>query len=139
VRRRSLAALLFFPLVGAAACGPSPEAVERDRTLRAIDVLRDAPTEAHGPRRRLLQDLEGLNVTLPAAARARDACASAYRLLLDGRELERRVAAALQREAPPGAAVVQDLLDAEAKISGSAALMPDCDRTVAELRRPGAR
>lgn len=134
-RAASFTALLLL----LAACGPSPEAVERDRVARSIDALRDAPSDALEQRRKLLEDLERQPTSFPPAERAKRDCAAAYRLLLDGTALEKKVEAALHKDEPPTAAVARDLIDAEAKIRKSAALMPDCQGSLAELRRPARR
>jgi hypothetical protein len=130
-----IAATLWVFGLALAGCGRSQEATEADRVLRAVDVLRDAPSSALPARIELAGELERLPLTSPAAAGTRDACARAYRLLLDGSVLEQRARKALDGPGTPSPAVVQDLLEAEAKIKQSALAMPDCDRAVAELRR----
>lgn len=122
-------------LVIAAACGPSAEEREAAAVLRAADVLRDAPAEAAARRRELLAELERAPTASARAARARDACAKAYRTLLDGAALEAKVRAALSGAAAPTPADLGDLLEAEAKIKESAAAMPDCEAALADLRR----
>jgi hypothetical protein len=117
-----------------AACGPSSEAVEREKVLHAIEALRAAPPEPPERRRDLLMALEREPASSPGAARARGACASAYRLLLDGTALEKTVQLALEKDEPPTAALAQKLIDAEAKIKKSKQLMLDCEEAVADLR-----
>jgi hypothetical protein len=134
--RLALAALVL-------ACGTSAEEREAAAVLRAADALRDAPSEAAPQRRALLAALEGAPAADPRAARARDACTRAYRLLLDGNDLQARVQAALDPRGPrgagaggdPPAGLLGDLAAADAKIRESAAAMPECDRGLAELRR----
>lgn len=131
---RGAAALL--PLCLLAACGPSAEEREAAAVVRAADVLRDAPAEAAAEQRRaLLADLERAPAASPPAVRARDACARAYRLLLEGKDLEARVRAALADGGTPGAGVLLELTAAEAKIEESAAAMPDCEAALSDLRR----
>jgi len=122
-----------------AGCGPSAEDREAAAVARAADALREAPEATAEQRRALLADLERTPAAAAPAARARDACALAYRLLLDGTALEAKVRAALARThtgaGAPGASVLLDLSAAEAKIEESAAAMPDCERALADLRR----
>jgi hypothetical protein len=122
----------------AAGCGPSQEKLEADRVTRAIDVLRDAPPEPLSAREALVTDLERQQASFPLAIQARDACARAYRLLIEGKALQASVTKAL---ATPGGATIdtlRDLAGADAKIKESAAAMPECDRASADLRRPHA-
>jgi hypothetical protein len=116
-------------------CGPSKETVEAERVLRAIDVLRDSPGAAPVSRIELAGELERLPVTSPLAVAARDACARAYRLLIEGAALSDRVHKALDQPDAAAGAVLDDLAQAEAKIKKSSEAMPDCDRAAAELRR----
>jgi hypothetical protein len=102
--------------------------------LHALDALRDAPGDALAARRKLLADLETTPATAPSAVRARDACAAAYRLLLDGTELERGLQAELAGDGGAAASLVPRLLEAERKIKQSGTLMPDCEQASAELR-----
>lgn len=122
-------------LVGLSGCGPSEEQLERARVLRAIDVLREAPSEPASAREALLADLEKMQVKGEAAARARDACARAYRLLIEGKALQVRVEE--QLKTPSGATVdtLRDLAQAESKIDESKARMQDCTSDAAALRR----
>jgi hypothetical protein len=123
---------LGFAFVG---CGRSEEAVEAERVLRAIDVLRDAPSSALPARIELAAELERLPLRSPPAVGTRDACARAYRLLLDASLLEQRARKALDEPGLPSATAVQDLLEAETKVKESSMAMPECDRAMAELRR----
>lgn len=131
--RGAAAALLALLLT---ACGPSPEAVERGRILVAIDRVRDAPAGEIAGRRQLVDDLQRTPAVVPEVARARDTCAAAYRLLLDGTELQNEVRADLEKGSP-GPALAARLLEAEADIKQSDTVMPDCERAVAGLRLPG--
>ncbi|HSN96914.1 MAG TPA: hypothetical protein VLS89_01410 [Candidatus Nanopelagicales bacterium] len=132
---RGRAALLVVLVVMAAACGPSAEEREAAAVLRAVDVLRDAPAEPAARRRELLEELTRVPAVEPRAARARDDCARAYRLLLDGTALEAKVRAALADPAAITPGVLGELVEAEAKVKESAAAMPACDTAVADLRR----
>jgi hypothetical protein len=128
--RGAVAALLLC------ACGPSPEALERGRVLAAIDRVRDAPAGEIPIRRRLVVDLEQMVAVVPDVILARDTCATAYRVLIDGTELQNGVRAALEKgEASP--AIAARLLEAESKIKQSETVMPDCERAVGKLRLPG--
>ena len=118
-----------------AACGPSAEAIERDRVLHAIDELRDAPSDNLEARRKLVAALRGQPAVVPAIVRARDTCVTAYRLLIDGSELQSSVRSDLARGAVDPDLAAR-LLDAEAKIKQSATVMPDCERAIADLRLP---
>jgi hypothetical protein len=119
-------------------CGPSQEKLEADRVIRAIDVLRDAPAEPLSARAALVTDLERQQASFPLAIEARDTCARAYRLLIEGKTLQASVTKALAT--PEGATIdtLRDLVTADAKIKESAWAMPDCDRASADLRRPHA-
>ena len=131
---RAVAAAM--PLWVLAACGPSPEAIERDRVLIAIDRVRDAPTGETSVRRQLLVDLDRTPATVPGVVRARDTCFSAYHSLIDGIDLQDSVRAALEKDdlSPHLAA---RLLEAESRIKQSEVVMPDCERAVAGLRLTG--
>lgn len=120
------------------ACGPSPEAVERGRILVAIDRVRDAPAGEIVGRRKLVVDLQQTPAVVPEIVRARDTCATAYRLLLDGTELQNGVRAELEK-GDPGPALATRLLEAESRIKQSDTVMPDCERAIAGLRLPGRR
>ncbi len=119
-----------------AACGPSPETIERGRILVAIDRVRDAPAGEIVARRRLIADLQQTPAVVPEVARARDTCATAYRLLLDGIELQNGVRAELEK-GDPQPSLAARLLEAESKIKQSDTVMPDCERAIAGLRLPG--
>ncbi|WP_437483919.1 hypothetical protein WME75_43740 [Sorangium sp. So ce1014] len=138
--RRIAAALAALAVLAAApGCGRSAERQEADALLHAIDVLRDAPSEARAAREALLAELERQPASTPPAASARDTCARAYRLLLDATAAEARVRALL--EAPDGAAgpgALSDLTDlaaADAKVKESAEIMPKCAEALSNLRR----
>jgi hypothetical protein len=120
-----------------AACGPSPEAVERERILRAADALRDAPGPvASAPRRRLLEELERQPASAPSAARARDACASAYRHLFDGDDITLEIQRAVDRGEAERPDLPRKLQEAEAALAQARAQMPGCEQALADLRRP---
>ncbi|WP_437599363.1 hypothetical protein [Sorangium sp. So ce590] len=135
--RRIAAALAALAAVAAApGCGRSAERQEADALLRAIDVLRDAPSEPRAAREALLAELERQPASTPPAASARDTCARAYRLLLDATAAEARVRALL--EAPDGSAgpgALSELAAADAKVKESAEIMPKCAEALSNLRR----
>ena len=118
-------------------CGPSPESLERARVLVALDRLRDAPAGEITVRRALIADLAQTPAVVPDAVRARDTCATAYRLLIDGTELQNGVRAELEK-GEPSPAIAARLVEAEAKIKQSDTVMPDCERAIASLRLPGS-
>jgi hypothetical protein len=124
-------AAIFFASQG---CGPSAESIEAARALRAIDALRDAPSEPIADRKKLLESLERLSLTIPRGVAARDACVLAYRALIEGSELRAKVQASLDAPSKIDPSVLRDLVAAEDKIKESQKAMPDCDRTVSELR-----
>ncbi len=119
-----------------AACGPSPEAIERGLILVAIDRVRDAPAGEIVGRRKLVAELQRTPAVVPEIARARDTCATAYRLLLDGIELQSGVRAELEK-GDAGPSLAARLLEAESRIKQSDTVMPDCERAIAGLRLPG--
>jgi hypothetical protein len=119
-----------------AACGPSPEAIERGRVLVAIDRVRDAPAGEIVNRRQLIADLRQTPALVAEVARARDTCATAYSLLLDGTELQSGVRAELEK-GDPSPSLAARLLEAESRIKQSDTVMPDCERAIAGLRLHG--
>jgi len=118
----------------AAACGPSAEDLEAAAVVHAADALRDAPAEAVEGRRTLLAELERRPASGDAAA-ARDACARAYRPLLESAALRARVEAALADPSKLDGRALADLAEAEAKLKESAAAMGACDAALATVRR----
>ncbi|WP_437967209.1 hypothetical protein WMF04_47970 [Sorangium sp. So ce260] len=138
-RRVAAALAAVAALAAASGCGRSAERQEADALLRAIDVLREAPSEPRAAREALLAELERQPASTPPAASARDTCARAYRLLLEATAAEARVRALL--EAPDGAAGpgaladLADLATADAKVKESAEVMPRCAEALANLRR----
>jgi hypothetical protein len=134
----SVLGMLGAMAMGVSACGPSQERVEADRVITAINRLRDAPPEPLASREALLAELERVSATSPPAAKARDACARAYRLLIEGKRLTEKVAEQLADPKSLTLEVGRELALAESKITESAAAMPACETAVADLRRPGA-
>ena len=129
--RGAFAALLLL-----GACGPSPEAIERGRVLVALDRVRDAPAGEIPIRRKLIADLDQMVAVVPDVIRARDTCVTAYRLLIDGTEIQNGVRAELEK-GEPSPALAARLLEAESRIKQSQIVMPDCERAIAGLRLPG--
>lgn len=103
--------------------------------LHAIDALRDAPADALDARNALLVALEAQSAKLPESLAARDRCAAAYRLLLDGKRLSDRVKKGLAQPSTVEPALLADLVTAETRIKASAEAMPACDTAKADLRR----
>lgn len=120
------------------ACGPSPEAIERGRILVAIDKVRDAPAGELVVRRKLISELQQTPAVVPEIVRARDTCATAYRLLIDATELQNGVRAELEK-GDPGPSLAARLIEAESRLKQSDTVMPDCERAIADLRLPGRR
>jgi hypothetical protein len=129
---RPLAALALLTLL--AACDRAAPPSDRERVLHAVDALREAP--AGDARRRLLDDLARLPAAEPAAVRARDTCAAAYRLLFDGDAIAVNLRVALERGEPPGPDAAKDLREAEEKIAKAKEAMPACEEAQEALRRP---
>jgi hypothetical protein len=126
--------LLGLGCIALSGCSSFGEAQEDRRVLLALDALRDAPGGDLSRRRRLLEALERQAATSLLARRARDMCADAYRLLIEGNERAEVVRRALAGSgAAPGAAL-SDLAAAEEKIKKSEAAMPACEKAAAELR-----
>jgi hypothetical protein len=132
VRLAFLFAAALAVLVG---CGPSAESLEQRRVLDAIDALRDAPSVDLSGRRRLLDGLEKHQASSPLARRARDDCAAAYRLLIEGNEATETVRKALAHPETAPLTTLSDLAAAEEKIKKSGEAMPGCAKAAAELRR----
>ena len=103
--------------------------------LAAIDALRDAPAADLPGRRRLLDGLEKHEAQTPLARRARDDCAAAYRLLIEGNEATEAVRKALAHPETAPPTTLSDLAAAEEKIEKSGEAMPGCEKAAAELRR----
>ncbi|MRG97378.1 hypothetical protein [Polyangium spumosum] len=118
------------------ACGcMSAEAEEERVLLGAIDALRDAPAEDLGGRRALIDALVKRPAKSPQAERARDSCAEAYRLLVEGKEGVASVKRALGGPSPVPTTLLADLAAAEAKIEKSRdEAMPACEKASTELR-----
>jgi hypothetical protein len=104
--------------------------------LVAIDRVRDAPAGEITVRRQLVADLETMVAVVPDVIRARDTCVTAYRLLIDGTEIQNGVRAELEK-GDPSPALAARLLEAESRIKQSQIVMPDCERAIAGLRLPG--
>lgn len=130
--------VVFVLALALGACGPSQEKIEAERVLHAINKLRDSPSEHLAGREALVTELERTPAASPPAVKARDACARAYRLLVEGKKLSERVAKQLADPKTMTLEVGRDLAGAEAKIAESAEAMPACETAVADLRRPGA-
>jgi hypothetical protein len=124
-----------FALALVAGCTSAAESIEERRVLGAIDALRDAPATDLPGRRRLLDGLEKQEAHGPLTRRARDDCAAAYRLLIEGAEGTAAVTKALAHPETAPPTTLSDLAAAEEKIKKSAEAMPACERAAAELRR----
>jgi hypothetical protein len=118
--------------VALSACGPSPERVEADGVRVAIDRLRAVPAAEVARRRTLVDELEKKPAGLAEATRARDACAVAYRLMIESREL---AAHAKEEVAAPGQGAdgLRDLDASEKKLAAATAAMPACDEASTAL------
>lgn len=127
---------LLLLLVG---CGRSPELVQADQVLHALDELRRAPVADIEGRRALVQALQALPAELPEAAAARDSCVAVFRPLIEGEALTREVQAALKSGAEPTLETAASLATAEARIGESNAAMPACERAAVDLRKRLAR
>jgi len=132
--RRALAPFvlgaLSIPLAG---CSFGEHAEDR-AIIAAIGALRDASSDDLGRRMRLVEELEKKPATSALGRRARDACASAYRTLVEGQEAADRVRRGLAgpaSEAPKN--LLADLAASEEKIRKAEAEMPSCEKAAAEL------
>ena len=130
------AAPLALLTVLALGCDPSPEAAERRRVVAAIDAMREAPSRDPVRRRKLLDGLERQPATTPEAIRARDACASAYRLLFDGDDRAVALWRALADGGAPDPSSAEQLHAAEDAVAGARAAMPACELALDALRHP---
>ncbi len=129
--------LCIFPAIALFACsGPSPEKLEAERVLRAIDSLRNAPSEPLEPRIQLLNSLKKEPTQTQEATRARDACVKAYSHMLEGQTLKSKVKEALSDPKKLSPAIALDLSEAEAQIKQSIDAMPECSEATFQLRRP---
>jgi hypothetical protein len=136
VRGARGALLAFLGLVTLGCDGSSPDVAERRRIVAAVDAVRDAPSQDSVRRRKLLEGLEREAATVPAAVLARDACAAAYRPLVDGNDLADGVQRALARGSAPDPSLEGDLREAEAAVARSRAAMPACEQALDALRHP---
>ncbi len=120
-------------LVFALGC-TSASAVEERAVITAIEQLRDAPAEDLEGRKRLIDVLEKKPAPTPEAERARDSCASAYRLLVEGKEGVASVQRWLGRPSEAPKTLLADLAAAEEKLEQSEEALPSCEKAAAELR-----
>ena len=126
--------LLLLALLGVMGCGRPLETVERERVLAAVDRVRDASSVDVAHRRKLLEALAAEPAVAPAAKLARDRCASAYGELFDGNDLRAQIQAALKLGGALPEDVPAKLREAETHIARAKAIMPDCERALADLR-----
>jgi hypothetical protein len=132
VLRTLLAAALALALP---ACGRSEVAQEADRIARAVDLVRDAPNDPVDARRDLLAKLAAEPAKDPAAIAARDACVAAYTPFLEGQTLEAKVRGSLAGS--PGEVNLETLAElgqAEAMLEQAKLKMPECDRSLHDLK-----
>jgi hypothetical protein len=116
----------------AAGCS-SPEAAEDRAVVAAVETLRRSSADDLMKRRALVDALAKLPATTSLARNARDACADAYRLLVDGKEGTAKLKRALAEtgRAPKDALI--DLAAVEDLIRRSERAMPGCNTAAAEL------
>jgi hypothetical protein len=113
----------------------SVEAEEERALIAAIEVLRDAPAEDLASRKNLIEALAKKPAKGPEAQRARDDCALAYRLLVEGKEGTDGVKRALGGPGPVPKTLLADLAAAEEKIrKSSEEAMPACQKAATDLR-----
>jgi hypothetical protein len=111
---------------------PSREAQEDRAVLGAIDVLRDSPEDDLVKRRSLIDSLAKLPATSELGREARDACADAYRLIVESKEATTKVKLALANgELPKN--TLADLALAGEKIEKSEPAMKACQKAAIEL------
>jgi hypothetical protein len=92
--RGSLLERVTIDVVGAArhahaafACGPSTEKTEGDAVLSGVEKIRAVPSADTSARIRATDDLKAVKASTPEAKKARDACASGYRMLAESNAL----------------------------------------------------
>ena len=113
----------------------SAEAEEERALIAAIEALRDAPAEDLAGRKARIDALLKKPAKSPQAQRARDSCAEAYRLLVEGKEGTEGVKRALGGPGPVPKTLLADLAAAEEKIrKSSEEAMPACEKAATELR-----
>lgn len=126
-------ALAAFVLASVSVGCMSPEAAEERAVLGAVDALRGAPSKDAG-RVKLVEALEKLPATTERARHARDRCAEAYRLLLEGEERLSSASAGLAGPTGDAKAGLVALAEAEKKLAESEKVMKECDEAAARLR-----
>ncbi|HEY4120338.1 MAG TPA: hypothetical protein VGM56_20875 [Byssovorax sp.] len=117
--RFGLTAVVPAFLLLVAGCARSPERVSDAAVRAALDRLRDAPSADDAGRRARVVDLKATSAETPEGQRARDSCALAYTLLLDGKAM-----LALARSTDAGAA---DVGAVERKLTDAEAAMTECN------------
>jgi hypothetical protein len=111
----------------------SAEAREDHAVLGALDALRDSSPDDLPNRHKLIDALTKLPATSPLARDARDTCAEAYRLVVEGKEAIMKVKGDMVRlEAAPKNAMA-DLATAQDKIEKSQPAMRACQKAAVEL------
>lgn len=111
----------------------SSEAREDRAVLAALDALRDSSSDDPTKRRELIDALSKLPASSPLAREARDECADAFRLMLEGKEGTLKVKADLERLGIPPKNAEQDLAAAEEKLKKSETAMRACQKASIEL------
>ncbi len=115
--------------------GDEKARAERERVGKKIDVLRSANDASVDARRKLLADLENDDTKDPQGIVARDACASAYRALLESLTQSEEVEAAMMRGERLDPIDLKRKLDIASKLIGrSEQDMPRCDKAATALR-----
>ncbi len=120
--------------IALSACARSSEKVEADEVRAAIDRLRASNADDLAGRRALVGELEKKPAALKEAKRARDACATAYKTLVEARELAARAKAGISAPDRSAAAALADLDGSEKKLAEATAAMPACDAASATLK-----
>lgn len=111
----------------------STEAREDQAVLAALDALRDSAADDLAHRRRLIDALTKLPASSPLAREARDTCAEAYRLLVEGREGISKLKADMERLEGAPKNSTADLTAVQEKIEKSQTAMQACQKAAVEL------
>lgn len=131
---RSLLALVAIALT--AGCGEAEKLrKERDAVVAKIDALRDSDKASLDVRRKLLKELEGVESKSPDCVAAREACASAYRSLIESKAQSEEATNAMSSGERVDPVDMSKKLETAGKLlERSEEDMPKCDQALTKLR-----
>jgi hypothetical protein len=101
--------------------------------MAAVDELRDSAAADLPARRALVEKLEKLPASTPLARSARDDCAKAYRVLVDGKEKLAKLKHALDDPSGSAKDTLGDWAKAQQLAKDIEQAMPLCEKAAAEL------